>query len=156
MNILLDFLEKRIRARIRSVRRPGRRRKNSKSSHAHYLEHKEKTRSLVTARLHAIIAKYSAIGIDFKQVGRIAIRNTRSRWGSCSSKGNLNFSYRLSLLPAHLSDYVIIHEVCHLREFNHSSRFWDLVALISPDFDKQREELKKYSLRKPNTSQRSG
>lgn len=159
MNILRDFLEKRMRARtgtkmrivrirgVRRVRRAVRRRKTSKSSQAHYMEHKETTRALVAARLPAIIAGYAAIGIDFKPIGRIAIRNTRSRWGSCSSKGNLNFSYRLSLLPAHLSDYVIIHEVCHLREFNHSSRFWDLVALTAPDFDKHREELKKHSLR---------
>ncbi len=111
------------------------------------MEHKEATRALVAARIPIMVARYAAIGIDFKPIGRIAIRNTRTRWGSCSSKGNLNFSYRLSLLPAHLSDYVVIHELCHLREFNHGSGFWDLVALLDPDFNAHREELKKHSLR---------
>ncbi len=131
---------KRIRRYIR------RRRPVSKASQAHYLEHKEATRALVAERLPQHIETYRALGIEFKAPGKIFIKNTRTRWGSCSSKGNLNFSYRLSLLPLHLADYIIIHELCHLREFNHSSRFWDLVALMVPEYDACREELKKFSL----------
>jgi predicted metal-dependent hydrolase len=144
----LDLLigKKVVRRRI-FRRRIVRRRPASKASKAHYVEHKETTRDLVSLRLPAIIEAYKAIGIEFKPVGKIFIKNTRTRWGSCSSKGNLNFSYRLCLLPGDLSDYIIIHELCHLREFNHSSKFWDLVALLAPEFDAHRDELKKYSLR---------
>ncbi len=140
---------RRISLRRRRVRRVIRRRRRvaSKASRLQYAEHKETTRTLVSTRLPEIIDAYKAIGIEFKPVGRICIKNTLTRWGSCSSKGNLNFSYRLCLLPKHLSDYIIIHELCHLREFNHSSRFWDLVAFFAPAYAAHREELKKHSLR---------
>ena len=66
--------------------------------------------------------------------GRITIKDTRSRWGSCSSKGNLNFSWRLLLAPYAVMDYVVAHEVAHLRELNHSPRFWTAVATLCPDY----------------------
>ncbi len=140
---------RRVSLRRRRVRRVIRRKRRvvSTASKLHYAEHKETTRVLVSTRLPEIIEAYKVIGIEFKPVGRICIKNTLTRWGSCSSKGNLNFSYRLCLLPAYLSDYIIIHELCHLREFNHSSRFWDLVALLAPAYAAHREELKKHSLR---------
>jgi len=65
---------------------------------------------------------------------RVAIRDQRRCWGSCSSKGNLNFSYKLLFLPPRLRDYVILHELCHLRELNHSQRFWDTMAEVMPDY----------------------
>ena len=74
---------------------------------------------------------------------RISIRNSRSRWGSCSAKKNLNFSYKIIFLPEDLQNYIIIHELCHLREFNHSKRFWDLVKFTIPDCKEIKKEIKK-------------
>lgn len=102
-----------------------------------YLRHKEAARALVHARIPILNAAYG-----FK-VGRIAIRDQKSRWGSCSSRGNLNFNYKIALLPPHLADYLIIHELCHLGEFNHSQKFWDLVGQTVPDYLKLSRELKK-------------
>ncbi len=76
--------------------------------------------------------------------GRIAIRNQKTRWGSCSKKGNLNFNFRIVQLRPELLDYLIVHEVCHLQEFNHSRNFWALVAKAIPEFKKLRAELKRY------------
>lgn len=73
---------------------------------------------------------------------RIAVRDTRSRWGSCSRAGNLNFSWRLVMAPEHVLDYVVAHEVAHLRELNHSDRFWAVVAELCPDHKVARRWLK--------------
>jgi hypothetical protein len=75
---------------------------------------------------------------------KVFIKNQKTRWGSCSSKGNLNFSYRIVYLPEELRDYLIVHELCHLREFNHSKNFWNLVAETIPDYEKRRAALKKF------------
>ncbi|NTW15624.1 MAG: M48 family metallopeptidase [Candidatus Moranbacteria bacterium] len=64
----------------------------------------------------------------------VTVRDQTSRWGSCSSKGRLSFSWRLLLLPERYADYVVVHELCHLVEFNHSSRFWTLVAREIPEY----------------------
>lgn len=123
--------------RIRVVRRPRRvRRTRSGAARAKYIEHRERARALVVERLAHFNQFYGYAW------GSIAIRDQRGRWGSCSSKGNLNFNYRLALLPAHLSDYVIVHELCHLGEFNHSQNFWDLVARAMPNYLDLRAELK--------------
>lgn len=78
---------------------------------------------------------------SFKSVN---LKYNRSNWGSCSSKTNLNFSTRLLLTPAEVRDYVIVHELAHLTEMNHSSRFWNLVEKAMPDYEKQEEWLKKH------------
>ena len=76
--------------------------------------------------------------------GRITIRNQRSRWGSCSAKGNLNFNCLLMMAPEEVLDYVIVHELCHRKEMNHSEQFWKEVEKILPDYKKQRTWLKTY------------
>ena len=77
---------------------------------------------------------------------RISIRDQRTRWGSCSRKGNLSFNYRIVLLPPHLADYVVVHELCHLGAFDHSRKFWDLVARIFPRHHELRNELCNYKV----------
>lgn len=76
--------------------------------------------------------------------GRITIRNQKSRWGSCSSKGNLNFNCLLMLMPLDVLDYVVVHELCHRKEMNHSPRFWAEVRKILPDYEKQKLWLKEH------------
>lgn len=71
------------------------------------------------------------IGVHF---GRVTIRDQRSRWGSCSAKHNLNFNWKLIMAPPQVLDYVVIHELCHLIEFNHSPRFWALVQAQMPEY----------------------
>lgn len=104
----------------------------------HYLEHKELARTLIHARLEHFNTHY---GFGYR---RVAIRNQRRRWGSCSSLKNLNFSYRLLFLPTVLSDYIIAHELCHLKEMNHSGRFWDLLAETIPDYERRKKALRQY------------
>ena len=79
-------------------------------------------------------------------VGRITIRNQKTRWGSCSSKGNLNFNYRLYYLPEEILEYVIVHELAHRRHMNHSKEFWEEVAFFYPNYKACRERLKEYHL----------
>ena len=109
-----------------------------KGSRKEYLKHKEAARKLVHERLEYFNKFY---GFTYK---KIAIRNQKTRWGSCSKQGNLNFSYRLALMPAHHADYIIVHELCHLGEFNHSKNFWALVAQQVPNYKQIKKELKSH------------
>jgi len=77
------------------------------------------------------------------EVNKIVVRNQKTRWGSCSAKNNLNFNYRILYLPQHLADYIIVHEICHLFEMNHSPDFWALVEQQIPDYKARRKELRK-------------
>lgn len=79
------------------------------------------------------------MGVDY---GRITIREQKTRWGSCSSKGNLNFNWKLVLLDPELLDYVVVHELAHRREMNHSKNFWKIVEAELPDYRERRRRLK--------------
>ena len=85
-------------------------------------------------------AREKAARID-RPIGRISLRDTRSRWGSCSSKGDMNFSWRLILTPAFVLDYVVAHEVAHLVELNHSRRFWKLTAELTEETERAKDWL---------------
>lgn len=79
------------------------------------------------------------VGVTY---GRITIRNQRTRWGSCSSRGNLNFNCLLMLTPPEVIDYVVVHELCHRKEMNHSQLFWNEVARVLPGYAEQEKWLK--------------
>ena len=79
-------------------------------------------------------------------VGRVTIRNQKTRWGSCSTKGNLNFNCLLMLCPEEVRDYVVVHELCHRKELNHSARFWAEVEKILPDYCIKRKWLKEHGI----------
>lgn len=74
--------------------------------------------------------------------GSITVREQKTRWGSCSAKGNLNFNWKLVLMPEEILDYVVVHELAHRLQMNHSTEFWDEVEKILPDYRKRRQWLK--------------
>jgi hypothetical protein len=115
-------------------RRIGRKRGSSVTKH--YVEHKKEARTLVLARLEYFNEHYQL------KWNRVAIRNQRRCWGSCSSLKNLNFNYKIILLPPHLADYIIVHELCHLVHLHHKQTFWDLVGETIPDYKKCVAELR--------------
>ena len=122
----------------RLFRRKQRTRRVQKGN-AHYLAHKERARVLVHERLAYWALRY---GVVYR---RVSIRDQRSRWGSCSRVGNLNFNYRIVFLPPELVDYIVVHELCHLIEFNHSPSFWNKVAETIPNHHLHRQALRTLS-----------
>ncbi|MCM1184827.1 MAG: M48 family metallopeptidase [Roseburia sp.] len=86
------------------------------------------------------VAHYAGLmGVDY---GRITIRSQKTRWGSCSGKGNLSFNRMLMRLPPEIRDYVVVHELCHRRQMNHSAAFWQEVARVLPDYRQRRAWLR--------------
>lgn len=108
-----------------------------KTEKGDFLKYKQQTLVLAENRI-----KYFNDFYGFKY-NKINIKNQKTRWGSCSKKGNINFNYKIALLPSHLADYIIVHELCHLGQLNHSRKFWNLVAKTTPNYPKIRKELKK-------------
>ncbi len=99
-------------------------------------EYKQEARDIIIPRVAEFAEKY---GFTYNSV---KITSAMTRWGSCTSKKNLNFTYRLALAPDDVRDYVIVHELCHLRQMNHSRKFWNEVASIMPDYKIQEKWLK--------------
>ncbi|MFO1107085.1 MAG: SprT family zinc-dependent metalloprotease [Amaricoccus sp.] len=96
------------------------------------------------AREVCVAASDRHAGTIGKRVGRVTLRDPRSRWGSCTAGGDLMFSWRLILAPSAVLDYVVAHEVAHLAELNHSDRFWRVVRRLCPDFEAQRDWLRRH------------
>lgn len=105
---------------------------------AHYLRYREDARAFIAGR----IAYWR--GVQYFDVKRVSIKNHSRIWGSCSSLGNLNFNWRLIRLPPELADYVVVHELCHTIEHNHSRRFWSRVEELLPDWRNRRAALRRY------------
>lgn len=133
MRIKIGFSGRKL---ILTLRRRRRRVGRLGGSHREYLLHKSKAHQLVKKKIEELNGRYNF------SCQKFVIRNQKSRWGSCSSRGVLNFNYKLVFLPEHLTDYLIVHELCHLKEMNHSRRFWNEVARAIPDYPRRRRELK--------------
>jgi predicted metal-dependent hydrolase len=103
-----------------------------------YRRLRKQARMFIEEKLTALNEMY---GFSYTDV---SVRDQKTRWGSCSSKGRLSFSYKLLLLPEHLAEYVVVHELCHLQEMNHSPKFWKLVSRAFPQHKKARKELKRF------------
>ncbi|MFZ0254375.1 MAG: SprT family zinc-dependent metalloprotease [Gammaproteobacteria bacterium] len=80
---------------------------------------------------------------------RVTVRSQKTRWGSCSIRGTISLNWRLMLLPSVLADYVLAHELCHLRHLDHSSHFWALLSTLVPDYRKHRSALRQVSASLP-------
>lgn len=126
-----DWIVEKVQNFLRSPMRPMR-----KSVRGEFKKYKGEVRALVEERILRFNQFY-----DFKY-NKINIKNQKTRWGSCSRKGNLNFNYRMLFLDKDVQDYIIVHELCHLKEFNHSKNFWSLVSQVIPDYKNMRNRLK--------------
>lgn len=96
----------------------------------------DKALEVIPKRVEYFAAK---MGVTY---GRITIRNQKTRWGSCSAKGNLNFNCLLMKTPPEVIDYVVVHELCHRKEMNHSLRFWAEVEKVLPNYKESKGWLK--------------
>ena len=105
---------------------------------AEYYRYRARAKKVIAERVKHWAALH---GFSYR---RISIKNHRSKWGSCSKTGNLNFNYRLIFLPLKLIDYVVVHELCHLRHLNHSKKFWESMNQILSNGGELRHELRTY------------
>lgn len=111
-----------------------------RNNRRNYLKYKNNALIFANQRIHHFNKIYN---LRFKKIN---IKNQKTRWGSCSRKGNLNFNYKIILLPQNMADYIIVHELCHLKELNHSQNFWNLVKHTIPDYLETRGELRRIVL----------
>lgn len=102
-----------------------------------FKEQKSRALELVCGRLEHFNKHYN---FTYRNV---SIRNQKSRWGSCSHRSNLSFNFKLIYLKPEIQDYIVVHELCHLKEMNHSKRFWNLVSEMVPNWKELRRELKR-------------
>lgn len=137
-NLVEHFLKQKINWIISKIgvvakfKNPGLGRDNKK----HFLLNKNAALKLVQEKLEEFNKYYKL------EYNRISVRNQITRWGSCSKSANLNFNYKVLFLEPALVDYIIVHELCHLKEFNHGANFWALVEKIIPDYKESRKKLK--------------
>jgi predicted metal-dependent hydrolase len=102
--------------------------------------YKQQTARIIANRLPVLASRFNV------KYNKVSIKNQKSRWASCSKKGNLHFNLLLSAVPPNVINYVMIHELIHLIEFDHSLQFWQLVKEADPNYKKHREWLANYSL----------
>jgi len=102
----------------------------------HFEQYQEAALSLADKK-----AKYWSKQLGYKYT-RIAVKQLKSRWGSCSSEGDLSFNYKIIFLPDNLQDYVVVHELCHIKQPNHSKKFWSLVERSLPNYEKMRTTIR--------------
>lgn len=105
------------------------------ASQSEYLEKREEARMIIGSRVEELARLH---GFHYRKV---SIRNQRTRFGSCSKSGNLSFHYQIAFFTEEERDYVIVHELCHLRHFDHSAEFWQEVAKFSPRYESIRKKL---------------
>ena len=98
--------------------------------------YRKKAEEVIHDRLQFFSEQY-----DFKY-NNVVLKNQKTRWGSCSSSKNLNFNWRLIMAPIEVIDYIVVHELCHLKQMNHSLKFWKLIEKIIPDYKKSKKWLK--------------
>ena len=116
------------------------------TSHSTYLKNKEEARKLVLEKLDFWKKFYKDNFNIIFTWKKVSIKNTTTRWGSCSAKKNLNFSYRIISLSPSAQDYLIVHELCHLIQMNHSKNFWSLVEKGISEWKSCRKDLKNKNL----------
>lgn len=135
MRFIVRWKKRRIK-KLRALRRVIRvRRTTLAGSTGHYHQHRTAAMAFVAKQLPELNRAY---GFTYH---RVTIRNQATRWGSCSKQGNLNFHYKIVLLPPALADYILVHELCHLQELNHSRAFWDLVTKTTPNYRALKKQL---------------
>ena len=137
-----------VRTKMAWIRRAARRLETNRREWVKPEHIEQESYSACRARAAKFIrARVQAHNTEYRHAfSRISVKNMTSRWGSCSQGKNLNFHYRLLFLPLALADYVVIHELCHLEELNHSKKFWRLVSRQCPNYRALRGELRNYSL----------
>lgn len=118
----------------------------SRSTNIHYVNdlvsnwYLDNANNVILNRVNTLSSKYNLLP------SKVLIRNQKSRWGSCNSRKEIRLNWRLVLMPDYVMDYIIIHELCHLKHMNHSNSFWSLVYKLDPDFQVSKEWLKENGL----------